>query len=149
MRGNVVRLTVGDYLYRVPGFIDNVSVTVDNSNTSWEIVLQKDEYPDVAQLPHLVTVSVSFKPIMNFLPRRENADNPVVPLISTNGFLQGASIGKRGVAPIIPAVEGVGFGRDLSDLSPIAIQRRNLITNAMNATINPNLVPNIQQRTGQ
>ena len=151
MRGNVVRLTVGDYLYRVPGFIDNVSVTVDNSNTSWEIVLQKDEYPGVAQLPHLVTVSVSFKPIMNFLPRRENADNLVVPLISRNGFLQGAPIGgRRGQTTGLQEFgTGAGFGRDLSDLSPITIQRRNLITNTMNATINPNLVPNIQQRTGQ
>lgn len=151
MRGNVVRLTIGDYLYRVPGFIDNVNVSIDNSNTSWEIVLQQDEYPNVAQLPHLVTVSVSFKPIMNFLPRRENVDNPIVPLISRNGFLQGAPIeGKVGRTQGLQQFgTGVGIGATALDPNPIATQRRNLVTNTINRTLNPNLVPNVSQITGQ
>jgi len=81
MRGNVVKLTIGDYLYRVPGFLDNVNITIDNTNTSWEIVLNPNE-TDVAQLPHLVTVSVSFKPIMDFLPRRETYEQSYVPIIA-------------------------------------------------------------------
>ena len=94
MRGNVVKLTIGDYLYRVPGFLENINVSIDNTNTSWEIVLNKDEN-DVAQLPHVVTVSATFKPIFNFLPRRENIDNPVVPIIGTEGFLSGSTISRR------------------------------------------------------
>jgi hypothetical protein len=39
MRGNVVRVTIGDYINRMPGFLENVNVTIDNSNTPWEIML--------------------------------------------------------------------------------------------------------------
>jgi hypothetical protein len=82
MRGNVVRLTIGDYIYRVPGFLENVNVTIDNSNTPWEIVLKQfGAESDVRQLPHMVTVQCSFKPIMDLLPRKVNKANPFVPLI--------------------------------------------------------------------
>ena len=83
MRGNVVRLTIGDYLYRVPGFLENVNVTIDNTNTPWEIMLnQFGPEDDVRQLPHMVTVQCSFKPIMDILPRKVSKNNPFVPLIA-------------------------------------------------------------------
>jgi hypothetical protein len=81
MRGNVVKLTIGDYLYRTPGFIENVSVTIDNSNTSWEILLNQYNDDDVRQLPHMVSVAVTFRPIMDLLPRRESYVSKFVPLI--------------------------------------------------------------------
>jgi len=67
MRAPIVRLTIGDYLYRVPGFIESVNVTIDN-NTPWEINLDGDS----AQLPQVVDVSISFKPIMDMLPKRSS-----------------------------------------------------------------------------
>ena len=87
MRGNVVKLTIGDYLYRVPGFLENVNVTIDNSNTPWEIVLRGAIETDVAQLPHMVTVSCSFKPIFDFLPRKAKNGDMEVPLIANNGTM--------------------------------------------------------------
>lgn len=86
IRGNVIRLTIGDYLYRVPGFLENIDITIDNSNTPWEIVLnefleQSVEEDDVRQLPHMVTIQCTFKPIMDLLPRRVSKSNPFVPLI--------------------------------------------------------------------
>lgn len=80
MRGNVVRLTIGDYLYRTPGFLENVNVTIDNGNTPWEIVLNQYNDDDVRQLPQVVSVSCTFRPIMDLLPRRES-ENEFVPLI--------------------------------------------------------------------
>jgi hypothetical protein len=87
MRGNVVNLTIGDYIYRVPGFLENINVTIDNTNTPWEIVL--NQYleegiaeDDVRELPHMVTVQCSFKPIMNILPRKVSYANRFVPLIA-------------------------------------------------------------------
>jgi hypothetical protein len=65
MRAPIVRITIGDYLYRVPGFIENVNVTIDN-NASWETNLDGDSY----QLPHTLDVAISFKPIMDALPQR-------------------------------------------------------------------------------
>lgn len=81
MRGNVVKLTIGDYLYRVPGFLENVNVTIDNGNTPWEIVLAELPEADVRQLPHMVTVQCTFKPIMDILPRKQDYANQFVPLI--------------------------------------------------------------------
>lgn len=83
MRGSVVKLTIGDYLYRVPGFLENVNVTIDNSNTSWEIQLYGPNIEtDVAQLPHMVTISCSFKPIFDILPQRVTKRIPYVPLVA-------------------------------------------------------------------
>ena len=81
MRGNVVRVTIGDYIYRMPGFLENVNVTIDNSNTPWEILLNEYNEDDVRQLPHMVTVQCSFKPILDLLPRREKYGDDFVPLI--------------------------------------------------------------------
>ena len=81
MRGNVVKLTIGDYLYRVPGFLESVNVTIDNGNTPWEIVLKEFREEDVRQLPHMVTVQCTFKPIMDILPRKQDYANQFVPLI--------------------------------------------------------------------
>lgn len=78
MRGNVVKLTIGDYVYRMPGFIENVNVTIDNNNTPWEILLGEKDEGDLRQLPHFVTVSCTFYPILDILPRREKGlDNDV------------------------------------------------------------------------
>jgi hypothetical protein len=65
MRAPLVRVTVGDYINRVPGFLESVNVTVDNGS-SWEINLDGDS----AQLPQVVDVSVTFRPIMDILPQR-------------------------------------------------------------------------------
>jgi hypothetical protein len=64
MTSPIIRLTIGDYLYRVHGFLESVNVTVDQ-NSSWEIT-------DGEQLPHVVDVAISFKPILSELPRRGN-----------------------------------------------------------------------------
>lgn len=82
MRAPLVKLTLGDYFSRVPGFLESVNVTVDNA-ASWEINLE--ESPDVQQLPHVLEVAVSFKPIHGFLPKRQTDD--AVNLI-TNNFIE-------------------------------------------------------------
>ena len=82
MRAPLVKITLGDYLYRVPGFIESVNVTVDNTSP-WEVNLESSE--DVQQLPHVLEVAISFKPIMNILPKRQTTDS--VNLI-TNRFVQ-------------------------------------------------------------
>lgn len=86
LRGSVVRLTIGDYIYRMPGFLENVNVVIDNTNTPWEIKLYKNNEEDVAQLPHVITVNCTFKPIMDILPARVTNERPYVPLI---GNVQG------------------------------------------------------------
>ena len=112
MRGSVVKLTIGDYLYRVPGFLESVNVTIDNGNTPWEIVLNEfvstdetgeltlGEETDVRQLPHMVTVQCSFKPIMDILPQRQTITTPFVPLLANNGNWLNPT-------PVVTSVNGV------------------------------------------
>jgi hypothetical protein len=69
MRAPLVRITLGDYLYRVPGFIESINLTVDN-NTPWEINLENNQAGNIAQLPQVVDVAVTFRPILDVLPRR-------------------------------------------------------------------------------
>lgn len=66
MRAPIMRITIGDYFYRLPGLIESINITMDD-NVPWEI--NSGEY--LKQLPHVITVQCSFKPIQNFLPRRE------------------------------------------------------------------------------
>jgi hypothetical protein len=87
MRAPIVRLTIGDYIYRTPGFLESVNVSIDGQAT-WEI-------NDVAaenkpQLPHLVEVSISFKPIMDILPRRRT-ETEVPALIANNNVIADAT----------------------------------------------------------
>jgi hypothetical protein len=72
MRAPLVKVTVGDYLYRVPGFLESVNVTADN-NTPWEINLENSS--DVQELPHVLDVAISFKPIHSVLPQRSAYKN--------------------------------------------------------------------------
>lgn len=77
MRAPIIRLTIGDYLYRVAGMLENVSVTIDD-NAPWEITSNED----LKQLPQVVNVQCSFKPIQDFLPRRVNEYNTNVPFLT-------------------------------------------------------------------
>lgn len=76
MRAPIIKLTIGDYLYRTPGVLESINITIED-NSSWEIVAIEGE-KNVAQLPHYLNVSISFKPIMDILPRRaqELSDTP-------------------------------------------------------------------------
>ncbi len=69
MRAPLVKVTIGDYLYRVPGFLENINITVDN-NYPWEVNLENSNSENIAQVPQVIDISVSFKPIMDILPRR-------------------------------------------------------------------------------
>lgn len=71
MRGNLVYLTVGDYLSDVPGVLKGISIG-GFEQSSWEIAKKLNGNPlegNLAQLPHILKVSgFSFTPIHNFSP---------------------------------------------------------------------------------
>jgi hypothetical protein len=147
MRGNVVRLTIGDYIYRVPGFLENVNVTIDNTNTPWEIVLKQfGAESDVRQLPHMVSVQCSFKPIMDLLPRKVTKANPFVPLIvnkdhfidptATSRLLRDKLAYPNLSQPIAPAVAATTATQEqVRDTGTDALRGR--ISPTPNLTLNP------------
>ena len=72
MSGNLIQLTLGDYLYEQPGFIESLSIDIEES-TPWEINLgldgkiEKNEDDRVVkQVPHRIKVSMKFTPIHRF-----------------------------------------------------------------------------------
>ncbi len=91
MRGNITRLTIGEYLYRTPGIIKSLNFSVKDQY-AWEIKLDEPESgadADMMELPHGIDVSVSFTPLFDQLPRTitkgNNEINYNIPsLISNN-----------------------------------------------------------------
>jgi len=81
MRGNLVYLTIGDYLTDVPGVLKGISIG-GFEQSSWEIAKKMNGNPlgedgdlfgdvEIAQLPHVLKVSgFSFTPIHNFVPQK-------------------------------------------------------------------------------
>jgi hypothetical protein len=74
MRGNLAQLTVGGYVYEMPGII--TSLTYDIAEDSpWEIGINAIGGDDgtVKELPHIIRVTgFNFIPIHNFAPRTQN-----------------------------------------------------------------------------
>lgn len=72
MRGNMVRMTVGGYLYEVPGVLTTLTYTIPD-DTTWEIAIDTDgkSDPSVKELPHRIEVSLAFTPVEDFLPSRQ------------------------------------------------------------------------------
>jgi hypothetical protein len=86
MRGPMMRLTVGGYLYSQPGFITSLTYTVDE-NTPWEIGINnistesdtntlagetKVSDNSVKELPHIIKVIMAYTPIHTFVPRKQD-----------------------------------------------------------------------------
>lgn len=74
MRGNLVYLTVGDWLVDVPGVLKGMSLGIPNESP-WEIARDRvgARQNDIAQLPFIVEVSgFDFAPIHNFVPQKNS-----------------------------------------------------------------------------
>lgn len=91
MRGNMIRMTVGGYLYEVPGVLTTLTYTIPD-DTMWEIAIDaegKDD-PSVKELPHRIEVSLAFTPVENFLPSRQRLlydDDGVLTAVGNETFI--------------------------------------------------------------
>jgi len=71
MQGPLVNLTVGGYIYNLPGYIEGFSVDIAEDAT-WDIAITPNGNKDntISQLPHVVKVSgFNFTPIPDYLPQ--------------------------------------------------------------------------------
>ena len=70
MRGNLVTLTVGDYLYEQPGIITGINYSIPQESP-WEIGIDDEgEDNNTKQLSHIIKVTgFNFIPIHKFVPR--------------------------------------------------------------------------------
>jgi hypothetical protein len=83
MRGTIHQLTIGEYFYRTPGIINSMNITVED-NYPWEIKMRQPELSGSLgttsvpanddrgqmELPQILKIQMSFKPIMNRLPQK-------------------------------------------------------------------------------
>ena len=71
MKGTLVRMTVGSYLYEVAGTMNSVKYNW-RENYPWEIAMQNPENnidDDMQELPHIMDCSINFTPIHDFVPQ--------------------------------------------------------------------------------
>ena len=71
MRGPLVQMTVGGYLYEMPGFMTSLTYDIPQE-APWEIGINEDggNDPSVKELPHMIKVTCQFTPIHEFVPRK-------------------------------------------------------------------------------
>lgn len=81
MQGTFAQLTIGGYLYEMPGVINSISYEL-SQDTPWEIGITGEGFVNqvsdlsVKELPHMIRVTgFQFTPIPNFLPQRQTATN--------------------------------------------------------------------------
>ena len=77
MRGNIVRLTLGGYLYEQAGFISSLTYEVPQES-NWEIAIDEEgnSDPSVKELPFMIRVTgITFTPIHDFLPKKISPDS--------------------------------------------------------------------------
>jgi len=74
MRGNLVQLTIGGYLYEQPGFITGLTYEM-GEDSPWEVGIGTtpgSEDGTVKELTQIIRVTgFSFTPIQNFIPRKQ------------------------------------------------------------------------------
>jgi len=101
MKGNLVRLTIGDYLYIVPGFISSLTYNIPEE-ASWEIALTEPEGgvdTGTMETPKLFDVNVSFTPIHDFVPQVGNKKSTalITPARATNTYLDNTDTERPGI----------------------------------------------------
>lgn len=82
MRGNLHKLTIGEYFYRMPGIIKSMNITIEN-DYAWEIKMKQPELKEASgpnqapledqlqmEVPQLLNVSMAFTPIYKTLPKK-------------------------------------------------------------------------------
>ncbi len=76
MRGVFSRLTIGDWMYEIPGFFTGVNLSWSTAYP-WEIKHDPILDSDVNEYPHILDVSCDFQPVHNFAP----SNSPTTPFI--------------------------------------------------------------------
>lgn len=76
IRTPYMKLTLGDYFNRLPGVLTSVTINWQK-DYPWEIKNDEKLDADMLVLPHILDVSINFKPIHNFTPKN-SLDSPFI-----------------------------------------------------------------------
>ena len=90
MRGPLMQMTVGGYLYEQVGFFTSLTYEIP-SESPWEIGINDNGGEDrtVKELPHIIKVQASFTPIHDFVPSKQDLEfNNILNTTGSNGELE-------------------------------------------------------------
>jgi hypothetical protein len=90
MRGTIVKLTVGDYVYELPGIMNSVNYTW-NTDYPWEIAMTEPEGigdTTMQELPMLMDCNIDFTPIHTFTPETGLKKYFTAGTNGTNSFIE-------------------------------------------------------------
>lgn len=130
MKGNITRLTIGSYFYRIPGFITNLTYTVPE-DASWEIAFDQPEGGlefDQLETPRHFEVQVSFTPIHDFAPQIMDGTRDYA-LFTPAGTPQ--TVFQRN--PYLPRARDVSYtgkDKDGKDVDKVLLKEANIIRNS-------------------
>jgi len=129
MRSPVVKMTIGDYIYRQPGFLNNINLSIE-SNYPWEIQLDKlGRDRDVAQLPQVIKADCQFTPLHDFLPRKSASTDQITGLINSQRYKNDPSL-----LPNLPTFNTENINTTLNtQFAPV--QNTNRITDTTNTQV--------------
>ena len=87
MRGPYMKLTIGNWLDRVPGFFKSINVSW-KKDYPWEISISHLEggydKDGAGIMPHVLDVSCKYQPIHNFLPQKSINNSPFMMIHENN-----------------------------------------------------------------
>ena len=93
LSGPWMRITIGDLFHQQPVILNSLSYTLHDTDTTWEINIEKDSY--IKQVPHKIEVNCSFYMISDFLPQKggtfyslsDNYDKNGLPVPGSDNWL--------------------------------------------------------------
>ena len=78
LRGNFMRLTIGDYFSRLPGFFTSIGLSW-NKDYPWEVANTPDD-TDMNELPHVLDVNCQYQPVHDFTPQKGHESPFILPI---------------------------------------------------------------------
>ena len=145
MKGNLIRLTIGDLYYSLPGFIPSLTYNIPEE-ASWEIAFSSPEQGEdtgLMETPKYFEVNVSFTPIHDFVPRigQTSATAFITPLFPKraqgNSYLDEASVYKTKNGPdnlytkeMLKTLKETPVIIDATNLEPFATNRTIIVPEA-------------------
>jgi hypothetical protein len=103
LRGNFIKLTMGDYMDRVPGFLTSLNIKWQK-DYPWEIAIsrpEEDEDINTLILPHVLDVNIGFQPIHNFAPKKSIDSSPFILPMDTSIWNNGNTKWNGGTTDIV------------------------------------------------
>ena len=139
MRAPYIKLTIGHYMNRTPGFLTSMNIKWQK-NYPWEIMITPDLKVDknMRELPQVLDVSCQFTPIHNFVPRKSVRNSP---FIIPEDYIMGGGLDSKEIMSSQPnqSVTDALTNKDISqelqdDVNQMIINDKENIYNGTNVT---------------